>query len=62
MKELHKRNIIHRDLKLANILVNNNECKIGDFGFAKHLGILCKIRSIFNIGINKMWNPQHYGT
>ena len=43
MKELHQRNIIHRDLKLANILVSNNECKIGDFGFAKYLGIFKKI-------------------
>lgn len=39
MKELHKRNIIHRDLKLDNILVSNNECKISDFGLAKFLSI-----------------------
>jgi serine/threonine-protein kinase ULK/ATG1 len=38
MRELNKQNIIHRDLKLANILVNDNVCKIGDFGFAKYLG------------------------
>lgn len=26
---------MHRDLKLANIMINNNEIVIGDFGFAK---------------------------
>ena len=29
--------IVHRDLKLANILINNDlVVKLGDFGFAKH--------------------------
>jgi serine/threonine protein kinase len=28
---------MHRDLKLANILLHNGEAKIGDFGFAKLL-------------------------
>ena len=27
--------IMHRDLKLANIFVNDNQIVIGDFGFAK---------------------------
>lgn len=26
---------MHRDLKLANVLINNNQLVIGDFGFAK---------------------------
>jgi serine kinase len=36
MKELNNKNVVHRDLKLANILVSETfELKIGDFGFAK---------------------------
>ena len=34
-KEMKKKKIIHRDLKLANIFLNKNNCVIGDFGFAK---------------------------
>jgi serine/threonine protein kinase len=28
---------MHRDLKLANILVNNESCKLADLGFAKKM-------------------------
>lgn len=32
---LHDNNIIHRDLKLGNLFLNDNiEVKIGDFGLA----------------------------
>lgn len=34
---IHKRNIIHRDLKLDNILLSNNSIKICDFGISKIL-------------------------
>lgn len=38
LKYLHSRNIIHRDLKLGNILLNSQmEVKIGDFGLACRL-------------------------
>lgn len=36
-------NVIHRDLKLANILISNNVIKIGDLGFAKRLENLDEI-------------------
>ncbi len=35
MKVAHDRKIVHRDLHCANILLLNNKCYVGDFGFAK---------------------------
>jgi len=37
MKGLHELNVIHRDLKLANLLMHNNVIKICDLGFATKL-------------------------
>lgn len=33
--EIGEKNFLHRDLKLANILMNNGSALIADFGFAK---------------------------
>ena len=38
LKEIHNKNIIHRDLRPKNIFMNkNNKIKIGDFGISKKL-------------------------
>ena len=35
LKYLVSHNIVHRDIKVSNILINKGVHKIGDFGFAK---------------------------
>ena len=32
---LAEKNVIHRDLKVANVFMHNSHAKIADFGFAK---------------------------
>lgn len=34
-KKIHEKKVIHRDFKLQNIFLHNNQVKIGDFGFSK---------------------------
>jgi len=36
MEAVHSKQIIHRDLRPANILVKNNHCFLSDFGIARH--------------------------
>ena len=32
---MHRNGIVHRDLKLANILIHNGVLKVADLGFSK---------------------------
>jgi len=36
-KGLHEVGAMHRDFKLANVLLHNGICKIADLGFAKQM-------------------------
>ena len=40
-KGLHEVNTMHRDFKLANVLLHNKTCKIADLGFAKQIKDQC---------------------
>lgn len=35
LQYLSEKNVIHRDLKVANVFMHNSRAKIADFGFAK---------------------------
>jgi len=35
--EIGQKGFLHRDLKLANIFINDDKAKIADFGFAKKI-------------------------
>ena len=36
-KGLHGLGVMHRDFKLANVLLNNDICKIADLGYCKKM-------------------------
>ena len=37
LQELHRNGFIHRDIKPENILIQNQNCKIADFGISKEI-------------------------
>uniref|UniRef100_A0A8C6LUK3 Cell division protein kinase 5 n=1 Tax=Nothobranchius furzeri TaxID=105023 RepID=A0A8C6LUK3_NOTFU len=47
----HSRNVLHRDLKPQNLLINRNgELKLADFGLARAFGIPVRCYSLANAG------------
>lgn len=53
VRELHHKNIVHRDLKQDNIFINNAYMlKIGDFGFAKVTGDSAMLSSFKGTPVN----------
>lgn len=57
---LHKKHIIHRDIKPKNIFVNKNGLiKIGDLGFAKHINNKDELKKKQTIlGTDKYMSPE----
>lgn len=45
LQYLHKQNVIHRDIKPNNILLKDNQVKLGDLGVSKILGDLTLAKS-----------------
>lgn len=37
LEYLHSYNIVHRDIKMANVLITNNCAKVADFGYAREI-------------------------
>ena len=57
IKEIHNKNIIHRNLKPENIFINkDNKIKIGNFGFSKQLKKVDYAKTL--IGINPYMAPE----
>ena len=48
---LHAVKAMHRDFKLANILLHNNTCKIADLGFAKQLDMGSLTKTILGTSV-----------
>ena len=64
LKELHDRNIIHRDLKSANIfLMKNGLCKLGDLNVSKEVktGLLKTQTGTPYFASPEVWSGKPYG-
>ncbi len=61
MKGLHELNVIHRDIKLENILVHKGVLKIGDLGFAKRLTDKVSKKSGLTLllGLKSIYSSRH---
>jgi cyclin-dependent kinase 12/13 len=54
LEYLHSRNIVHRDLKCSNLLINKRgELKLGDFGLARSFA--CKRTEVYTNKVITLW-------
>lgn len=56
--EMHKHNVLHRDLKCENIFKHNEKYKVGDFGFAKTIANLYDIDAGTTLGTLTTMAPE----
>ena len=62
MKYVHENNIIHRDLKMNNILINiNKHVKICDFGFSKVINMTTLTSMTHGVGTIAFMAPEMFG-
>ena len=55
MTEIHKRNIIHRDISANNIFINSGMVKIADFGLGKDLNVFTSHQTIHTNGVGQYY-------
>lgn len=55
--EIGEKGFLHRDLKLANIFMNNDRAKIADFGFAKKIRFSSE-KEKYNVGSPLYMSPE----
>jgi serine/threonine protein kinase len=36
-QEMHRKGVLHRDIKMENVMIKNNAIKVIDFGFSKYV-------------------------
>lgn len=60
LEYLHEKNIIHRDIKLSNVMIINNVLKLIDFNAARTVK-MDKTKDTVHIGTIDYASPEHFG-
>ena len=55
MTEVHKRDIIHRDISASNIFINSGMVKIADFGLGKDLNVFTSHQTMHTNAVGQFW-------